>query len=237
MLLRHPEIGEILFVQSTTAKYVRISLKPFVGIRVTVPKKVSIDQALAFVEQKKEWILRTQSRMAEHENKRTIFTSDTVFSTQTRQVRIIPWKSEQFRVHLTKDTLKIFYPQDIDIRSEQPQEIIRSYIINMLRKEAKEYLPQRTEQLAANHGFAFRGVTVKNVSSRWGSCSATDHINLNIHLVRLPQYLSDYVILHELTHTIHKNHSARFWKSLDAVTGGKAKQLAAEMKSYHSGWQ
>jgi len=73
-----------------------------------------------------------------------------------------------------------------------------------LRKEAKDYLPQRTELLAAAHGFKYSGVTVKNISSRWGSCSSTNHINLNIHLVRLPEHLSDYVILHELTHTVHK---------------------------------
>ena len=232
--VQYPKIGEVQFVPSGTVKYIRISLKPFGGIRVSVPKRSSIREAMAFVETKTDWILRAQSRIAAHESRYTLFSPDTVFSTQKRQVQLIPWKSGQFRAKLSKDALKIFYPVDIDLQSKQAQEAIRGYIIRTLRKEAKEYLPQRTEQLAAEHGFTYCGITVKNVSSRWGSCSATNHINLNIHLVRLPEHLSDYVILHELTHTVHKNHSDHFWQSLNKITGGKAKRLAAEMKKYHA---
>jgi len=237
LVVQFPQIGEVHFVPSATAKYIRISMKPFGGIRVTVPKRASIRIAMAFVESKTDWILRTQTRIATQEKRRsddTIFTPDTVFSTQKRQLQLLPWKSEQFRVQLSKDTLKIFYPHETGFRSEQAQEIIRNYIISTLRKEAKEYLPQQTEQLAAKYGFSYRGVTVKNLSSRWGSCSASNHINLNIHLVRLPQYLSDYVILHELAHTVHKNHGDLFWQKLNSVTGGKAKHLAAEMKQYRA---
>ena len=233
-IIQYPQIGEVQFVPSATAKYIRISLKPHGSVRVTVPKRASIQQAMSFVEQKTDWILRVQSRMAAHGNQRIVFTPDSVFSTQSHRLQLLPWKSEKFRAQLTKEFLNIFYPYGADIQSEQSQEIIRGYIISTLKKEAKEYLPQRTEQLAAAHGFTYRGVTVKNVSSRWGSCSSTNHINLNIHLVRLPHHLSDYVILHELTHTVHKNHGALFWQSLDAVTSGKAKQLAAEMKSYRA---
>jgi len=236
LIVQYPEIGEVQFVTSVSAKYIRISLKPFGGIRVTLPKWASIKSAMAFVETKTDWIIKAQARVATHEKQSVIFTPDTVFSTQNRKLQLLPWKSEQFRMQLSKDTLNIFYPNETDIRSEQAQKIIRDFIISTLRKEAREYLPQRTEALAAKHGFAYSGVTVKNITSRWGSCSATNHINLNIHLVRLPQHLSDYVILHELTHTIHKNHSDRFWRYLDTITGGKAKQLKAEMKQYNAGW-
>jgi predicted metal-dependent hydrolase len=229
-----PKIGEALFVQSATAKYIRISLKPFSGIRVTVPKRSNIQAAITFVESKTDWILQAQSRISVREKERTVFTPETVFSTKNRLLQLFPWKSELFRAQMTKDTLKIFYPHDIELLSEKTQETIRNYIIQTLREEAKEYLPQRTEQLAAAHGFSYKGVTVKNISSRWGSCSATNHVNLNIHLVRLPQHLSDYVILHELTHTIHKNHGKFFWQSLNTVTDGKAKQLSKEMKKYNA---
>jgi len=230
--VQYPQIGEVQFVPNATAKYIRISLKPSGMVRVTVPKRASMKEAMAFVETKIDWIVRVQSRMKAHEKHCTIFTPDMVFSTQSRQLQLIPWKSGQFRSQLSKDVLKIFYPADSDLQSEQSQEIIREFIIRTLRKEAKEYLPLRTEQLAIAHNFTYRGVTVKNVSSRWGSCSARNHINLNIHLVRLPEHLSDYVILHELTHTVQKNHSALFWKHLNSITGDKAKQLAAEMKKY-----
>ena len=229
--LNFPHIGEVQFVQSVRAKNIRISLKPFGKIRVTVPKKAKIEQAIAFVESKIDWIVRAQEQMAK-KNQRTVFTPDTIFSIKNRKLQLLPWKSEQFRAQLSKDTLKIFYPQNIEIQSDKAQGIIRDYIVGALREEAKEYLPQRTEQLAAEHGFLYCGVAVKNISSRWGSCSAKNNINLNIHLIRLPQHLSDYVILHELNHTIHKNHGPFFWQNLNKITGGKAKQLDKEMKRY-----
>ena len=234
VIVEYPQIGEVQFVPSVSARYIRISMKPFGGIRVTVPRRSSLQSAKSFVESKMDWIIHTQSRMAIQEKRRTVFAPDTVFSTQKRQLQLLPWNSEQFRVQLSKDALKIFYPHETNLQTQQSQEIIRGYIIDALRKEAREYLPQRTAQLAATHGFHYCGVTVKNVSSRWGSCSIANHINLNIHLVRLPEHLSDYVILHELTHTIHKNHRDLFWKHLNVITGGKAKQLAAEMKKYRA---
>ena len=234
MVVQYLGIGDVEFVQSASAKYVRISVKPFGGVRVTVPKRTTMQLAMEFVEVKKDWILQTQARIASQENRRTIFTPETVFSTQKRQLQLLPWKSEKFRTQLSKDILKIFFPHETDLLSEQAQEIIRNIVIQTLRKEAKEYLPQRTEQLAAAHGFTYCGVTVKNISSRWGSCSAVNHINLNIHLVRLPEHLSDYVILHELAHTVHKNHGELFWKHLNAITGGKVKQYRAEMKQYRA---
>ena len=191
-------------------------------------------KALAFVETKTDWIINAKARVAEQEKKYIIFTPETNFSTRKRKLKLIPWKSEQFRVQLTKDTLQIFYPNETDILSDKSQKIIRDYIIDTLKKEAKEYLPLRTEQLATEHGFSHIGVTVKNITSRWGSCSQKNHINLNIHVVRLPQHLLDYVILHELTHTVHKNHGTEFWQTLNKLSNGKAKQLATEIKNFHS---
>ena len=187
MVILFPEIGEVRFVPNVRANCIRILLKPFGGIRVTVPKRVDIREAMAFVKMKTDWILKAQLRIAEREKQHVVFTPETDFS------------------------------------------------ISTLRKEAKEYLPQRTENLAARHGFSYNGVTVKNLKSRWGSCSATNRINLNIHLMRLPEHLSDYVILHELAHTVHKNHSKDFWQCLNKLTNDKAKQLTAEMKKYQIG--
>ncbi len=234
--IHYPQIGEVTFVSSATARHIRISLKPFGGIRVTVPRRTSIKQAIAFVEEKKDWILKAKSKMEQHEGTFTTFVPGVNFSTYDHQLQLIPWKSERFRAQVTKDQLHIFYPQEIDIQSAQAQEVIRHYITETIRKEAKAYLPLRTEQLAKEHGFRYRGVAVKNLSSRWGSCSADNHINLNIHLMRLPSHLIDYVILHELTHTVHKNHGPGFWKCLDEHTGGQAKSLASETKKHHASW-
>jgi hypothetical protein len=103
------------------------------------------------------------------------------------------------------------------------------YVFN--RKEAKDHLPLRVEALAAKHNFTYKNVAIKNSKTRWGSCSFDNNINLSLHLMRLPDHLVDYVILHELVHTKIKNHSSDFWQLLDIVSGD-AKKLDREVKGY-----
>ena len=101
-----------------------------------------------------------------------------------------------------------------------------------MRQEGKTYLPARTAELARLHKFDFENVFVKHVKSRWGSCSSTNNINFNLHLMRLPERLIDYVILHELAHTVEKNHGPGFWKLLEKVCPG-ARKLDKELNQFH----
>ncbi len=86
-----------------------------------------------------------------------------------------------------------------------------------LRELAARELPTRLLELAASAGHTVAGVTVRDQKSRWGSCSPTGRISLNWRLVQAPPAVRDYVLLHELTHLVESNHSARFWKKLEAV--------------------
>jgi len=93
------------------------------------------------------------------------------------------------------------------------------------RAEARQILTKRVRELAQAYGFRYNRVFVKNQRTLWGSCSTKNNINLNINLLRLPEELRDYVILHELVHTRHKNHSKAFWSEMDRLTGdGKGYQ-------------
>jgi len=84
----------------------------------------------------------------------------------------------------------------------------------ILRRLAKVELPKTTFLLAKRHGFAPGRVSIRNQKTRWGSCSSTGGISLNWRLVQVPAFVRDYVILHELVHLDHLNHSTRFWKRL-----------------------
>lgn len=83
-----------------------------------------------------------------------------------------------------------------------------------LRKKAKEFLPKRLEEIAQQFGYKYNKVALKFMKSRWGSCSFKNNINLNISLVTLENELIDYVLLHELVHTVEKNHGEAFWSRL-----------------------
>jgi predicted metal-dependent hydrolase len=84
-------------------------------------------------------------------------------------------------------------------------------------KKAKTKLKRRLRYLADKHGYTYKRVFIRNQRTRWGSCSAKDNISLNIKLINLPSECVDYVILHELAHTKHKNHGNEFWAELKRV--------------------
>ncbi len=98
--------------------------------------------------------------------------------------------------------------------------------------QAKRALVRRLREIAEMYGFTYTKVTIRKQKTRWGSCSVKNNISLNINLVRLPDDLRDYVLLHELVHTRIRNHSKAFWSELNKFVGGNAKTLAKKVKNY-----
>ncbi len=106
----------------------------------------------------------------------------------------------------------------------RPEEIER------LRREARRLLPPRVGELAARYGFNYGRVSIRASRTRWGSCSGRNDLSLSLFLMTLPEYLRDFVILHELCHTVHHNHSAAFHALLDRCTGGREALLCRELR-------
>ena len=104
--------------------------------------------------------------------------------------------------------------------------------IEALRAEAKRILPSRVEELASRHGLRYGKVTIRAARSKWGSCTAQGNISLSLYLMTLPEHLRDYVILHELAHTVHHNHSPRFHSLVDIMTDGREKELSRELRQF-----
>ncbi len=103
--------------------------------------------------------------------------------------------------------------------------------VERMRTQAKAELPPRLAALAAQHGFQYKRVFIKNNRSNWGSCSSLGNINLNLRLVSLPQELQDYVMLHELCHLKYLNHSPQFHALLESVCPGH-RALEKQIKQY-----
>ena len=87
----------------------------------------------------------------------------------------------------------------------------RDYQKKILMKKAKAYLPYRLEYYAKLYGYKYEKCRLTHAGTRWGSCSSNKTISLNIGLMKIPEPLRDYVILHELAHLNHMNHSKDFW--------------------------
>ena len=87
----------------------------------------------------------------------------------------------------------------------------RDYQKKQLMKKAREYLPYRLEYFAKLYGYSYEKCRLTHANTRWGSCSSNRTISLNIGLMKVPEVLRDYVILHELAHLNHMDHSKGFW--------------------------
>lgn len=96
---------------------------------------------------------------------------------------------------------------------------------------AKKFLVRRIGELAQQYGFEYGRVTVRQQKTRWGSCSAANNISLNAGLMRLSARTRDYIIIHELVHTIHKNHGKRFWRKVEKITGD-IKDIRRELRGH-----
>lgn len=104
--------------------------------------------------------------------------------------------------------------------------------IEQLRAEAKRYLPARLEELSAATGLKYNNVTIRAARTKWGSCTSRNNISLSLFLMTLPRHLIDYILIHELCHTRHHNHSAQFHALVDKFLGGREKILDKELKQY-----
>ena len=111
---------------------------------------------------------------------------------------------------------------------------VRSQVLLILRREAKHHLPHRIRYLADTHGYEYTSLRFTHASSRWGSCNSKRAISLNIALMNLPFELIDYVLLHELAHTKHLDHSKSFWQEVASVDSEYSRHRT-ELKRYNPG--
>ncbi len=165
------------------------------------------------------------------------------FSKRAKYLSITVRHDSSIRVAIPKgvtlSTARKFFESKIDWVSRQLKKIQRQNqqvgpsleLSAGEKRNAKKYLTARLDYLANKYGFTYNRIFIRNQRTRWGLCSSKDNISLNMKLVRLPLELQDYVILHELVHTKHKNHSKKFWQAMDKLVGD-SKQLRRQMRKY-----
>jgi predicted metal-dependent hydrolase len=227
----HKDYGKISIVKSTRSGRISISMKPFEPIRLTIPVFVTYKSAEEFLVQKDKWISKNLEKIRKLEGQYTVFTEESEFMTHEHTLEISREKLENPVVRLKNKKIMVHLTGQTDITDPEIQDMIRWGIQAAWRKEAKRYLPERLGELSRKYHLPFNKVIIKNNRSRWGSCSHMNNINLSLHLMRLPDHLIDYVLVHELVHTTQKNHSKKFWKDLEKIFPG-AKLADRELKQF-----
>ena len=104
--------------------------------------------------------------------------------------------------------------------------------IEELRRAAKADLPDRIGRISRITGLKYNKLTIRASRTKWGSCTGTNNISLSLFLMVLPEHLRDFVIVHELCHTVHHDHSPKFHALVDRMVGGNEKALNRELRAF-----
>jgi len=223
-------IGSFLITRRKGLKRLSMRIKPDGLVSISCPWFVTDNEVNAFISSNTDWIMKHQKKVAE---RKVYYEIGQTICTKCHVIELVQIEKGSTRAAIKGEKVVVTIPQEKEVKSEQIQQFIKKVIVEICRKEAQSLLPQRVNLLAAKHEFKYQKVYIKNLKSKWGSCSNMGNINLNVHLMRLPDHLIDYIILHELCHTLQMNHGPQFWGLLNTVTFGKAQQLDKEMKNYH----
>ena len=131
-------------------------------------------------------------------------------STSGRLSMSVPVHTSNFLAKRFLNSNREMIRKQLPIRNPSTQRA-RDYQKKILTKRAREYLPYRLEYYAKRYGYTYEKCRLTHANTRWGSCSSNRTISLNIGLMNIPEVLRDYVILHELAHLNHMDHSKSFW--------------------------
>ena len=225
-IIEIPELGAVTLYKRRGNRSLRLSVAADGEIRVSLPSWVPYKAGEQFARSKIEWI-------AAHRRPKSGGLLHGQAVGKAHRLHFAPSAiATKVSTRLQQNRIEITHPAGYQVDDPIVQKAAQTASIRALRKEAEMLLPQRLRDLALKTGFAYRSVGVKQLKSRWGSCSAQQDIVLNLFLMQLPWHLIDYVLLHELTHTKVMQHGAPFWKELERHVP-RARALRKEIGNHH----
>jgi predicted metal-dependent hydrolase len=199
----------IEFVRVPRARRYILRVRPDGTLRVTVPRGGSRREAEQFVHKHQRWVRRERDRVrTEHAPREWNAGSEILLRGDAVRITVEPHEGAML-VRYGERALTI------DAGAS-----LRPAIEDDLKELARSELILRLRELASAHDLEPGLVSIRNQRSRWGSCARNGNIALNFRLVQMPASVRDYVLLHELMHIRHQNHSRRFWRLVEAVCPG-----------------
>jgi len=208
-----PAVDElsVQFRRNPLAKRYRLFIDRSGQPRVTIPRRGTLAEARIFAEQHRSWILgqlekiRARRASVHHWMEGT----EVLFRGERHPLRFETTVG-RMAVRLGSEVI----PLDASVRPATAD--VRRSVESHLRKLAERELPSRVQCIAGPLKCIVTRVSVRNQRTRWGSCSRRGTVSLNWRLIQLPEFVRDYIIIHELMHLREMNHSARYWKHVEA---------------------
>ncbi len=177
------------------------------GATIRIPHSLARKDAKAFVLKKSHWIKQKLAQATPPTQRQYIIGETHAY---LGQEYLLVYVQKTGRASLT------FKDQQLQIHAKTRPEpkAIQRLLINWYRQQANDYFQQRTKHLATITGLHPTKISTRTYKARWGSCNARGEVQFNWQLIQAPSDIIDYVIIHELSHIKHLNHSADFWQQV-----------------------
>jgi predicted metal-dependent hydrolase len=186
------------------ARHVKLRTSRLNGLEITVPYRFNQKELPAILEEHRAWIVKQLLKM------QADFTEalpDVIHFPAIHTSWSVRYISGIKRMQLIESALS----ELTLIGKVDNKPLAREKLTDWARKIAKEHLPSMLDFVSRETGIGYEGVSVRDQKTQWGSCTASKIINLNYRLIFLPRGLVRHIMVHELCHTVHLNHSKRFW--------------------------
>lgn len=220
-----PDVGTVHLYKRKGVRSIRLSIDTKGKVRVMLPYWLPYEAGLTFARSRQDWIVTHTSQNDQH------LIHGQVIGKSHRLVFEKTPAAAKVATRVTASIVYITHPATRPSSDSDIQAAAHKASIRALRAQAEAALPGRLRQLAEYHGFEYRGVQIKQMTGRWGSCDSQRNIVLNLFLMQLPWELIDYVILHELVHTEVMKHGPVFWEAMARVLPDVQRRRKA-MKSH-----
>lgn len=223
--LLNPDAEVIRVRESTRARRMTIHVTPHLGVEVVVPRRTPAREVQRFVSKHLEWIEETEEELAstappvDHQLPLEVYLPAL---DQLWRVRYRRTAERAIRVReLSDGTLELHGAVDSD---HACRERLRKWLADTARATLGPWL----ERVSQRTGLAYNSLQIRGQRTRWGSCSTQRTISLNWSLLFLERPLVRYLLVHELCHTRHMNHGARFWALVESFEP-EARELDAAL--------
>ena len=189
---------DIKVVQSRSGRKLTLKIDEKERVPVlSVPRFCSRRQAINFVTEHTDWIIKSLNKLPEIK----YFAAGESFSLFGQEVTVEHHPEARRGVWLEENKLCV----------SGETEFIHRRVKDYIKKRAQEEFYVRTKELADKLGCDLSGVSIKDTTSRWGSCSSLHHINYSWRIALAPDFVIDYLMAHEVSHLKHPDHSDEFW--------------------------
>ncbi len=217
-----PEVQAYSVRVSARARSVSLRVLPEIGLEVTVPKRFNHKHIPEIVRENRSWIekaLVEAQAQAEIDSRHWPPQSlelAAIGQSLLLEFRMSASTQEAWRGELVGDRLIIESPDG----SCQPRAVVAKLVATLLKRKARQFLQPVVALHAREQGMVYRKLSIRGQRTLWGSYSSSGTLSLNYKLLFLPQQMVDYVVLHELAHTRHMDHSSDFWDLLEQMMPG-----------------